>query len=438
MLNSASCIKEDNLVLTAEPKVLVVGTTPDYVECIRQLYPERAVFLTEPGLRRKALEPVPLDWEELLLELEDFTLVKHDLARHLRQWELSLDGIVCFDCESMELAALLAKDLSLNYPHVDSIRQCRDKYISKKIWQENGVSCPRNRLVQSSNEVYDFMQTIGGACVIKPLSGSGSELVFHCRSREDCENGAKNMAEGLRARQTHRLYSSRGESFLAEEFVCGQEYSCDFIHRESGVQILRLTKKIKDSTKPFGTITAYQLSDCETEGLDKNGLECMLNKGAEALHIGNAVCMVDFLVADGVFFLLEMTPRPGGDCIPSLLQEAVSFNMLGFALDCAQKRPCKQPDPAKDKFVALRLHASSAGTIRQIDTSALGQDPRVQSVMTLRQPGHQVVMPPQDYDSWYLGHLIFKPAPEDGVEGQCEELSKKVVVEMAHDNSSRL
>jgi len=49
-----------------EPKVLVVGTTADYIDWIQKSCPGRALFLTEPGVRRQAEEPCPLPGEEIL------------------------------------------------------------------------------------------------------------------------------------------------------------------------------------------------------------------------------------------------------------------------------------------------------------------------------------------------------------------------------------
>jgi hypothetical protein len=50
--------------------------------------------------------------------------------------------------------------------------------------------------------------------------------------------------------------------------------------------------------------------------------------------------------------------------------------------------------------------------LSSIDTRDLRRDPRVQEIQLMRQPGHRIKRPPEDYDAWLLGHVIF--VPDDG------------------------
>lgn len=414
-------------------KVLVVGTTSDYIDWLRMANPDRAIFLTDPAHRVQAVEPSPLAPEEILCDLDDADLVLAKLKGHLHHWQFSVDGVACFDCESMELAATIANELSLPYPSVASIRLCRDKYLTKNIWQKNGVPCPRNRLVQSAAGVFDFLIEINGSCVLKPLSGSGSELIFHCSSRKDCEKGSQLILAGLKERKRERLYNNSTSAFLAEEHISGQEYSCDFTIKKDRLDVLRLTKKIKDSRKPFGTIDGYMLCPWSAVDFDRQTLAAVLHNGASALGITEAICMVDFIVCHGEIFLLEMTPRPGGDCLPFLLRNAIGLDVLSYTLDFAQSCQEVVPDSPKGDIVALRLHAGTAGNIVKISPSRLLADPRVCELSLIRKAGHHIIMPPVDYASWYLGHLLFRANPEISIEQQSREIRLLLDVEIEND-----
>ena len=417
----------------SEPKVLVVGTTSDYVNLLRQSNPGRALYLSAQSERNSAVEPAPQPWEEITCDLDDdASLILGDIKDHLKRWNNSLDGLVCFDCESLELAASLAQGLSLRYPSVESIALCRDKFVSKSIWQKNGVPCPRHRLVQSAVGVFNFLQEIDRPCVIKPLSGSGSELVFICSSKKDCDKGAQMILAGLANRKNSRLYNKADSLFMAEEFVAGHEFSCDFAIRNGRAEILRLTKKLKYTAKPFGTINGYMITDFFKAGLNQKELSDILQHGAAVLGIEDAICMVDFVVDRGKVMLLEITPRPGGDCIPFLLNRASGFDILGYSLDFAQNRLVadpRNPLPAPG-LAALRLHAGINGEIVKINSRRLCRDPRIQEVCLIRAAGHRVVMPPADYDSWYLGYVLFYPFPGVQVEQQCCELRRLLDLEI--------
>ena len=418
------------------PKVLVIGTTSDYVDLLRQLNPARAIYLTAQSERNRAVEPQPREWEEITCDLNhQAPALLLTIQDHLKRWNSSVDAVACFDCESMELAAFLAGELSLSYPSLDCVRLCRDKFTTKNVWRQRGIPFPRHRLVQSADGVFDFIQNIDRPCVIKPLSGSGSELVFLCSSRKDCEKSTKLLLAGLSQRKDTQLYRKSNTLFIAEEFVPGDEFSCDFTIRGNRVEILRLTRKLKYTEKPFGTINGYMITDWLNAGLNQEALSDILMNGAKALGITESICMVDFIVDGDKITLLEITPRPGGDCIPFLLSKTAGFDILSYTLDFAQNRMVSAPVATiGDGLVALRLHAGKSGAILGISSNRLCGDPRLREVCIVRTAGHRISMPPADYDSWYLGYLIFQPDPERSVEQQCGELRGLLELEINNDD----
>ncbi|MFA5903553.1 MAG: biotin carboxylase, partial [Desulfobacula sp.] len=128
---------------------------------------------------------MPKESEEILVRLSDRNLVLTALLKHLKKWNQILDGIFSFDCESMELASFIAGQLNLDYPSLETIFNTRDKYISKQLWQQQ-VGCPRISPVNSVSEVIEFLNTTTTGCVLKPFTGSGSELVFRCLTESEC------------------------------------------------------------------------------------------------------------------------------------------------------------------------------------------------------------------------------------------------------------
>ncbi|MBM9514197.1 ATP-grasp domain-containing protein [Desulfogranum marinum] len=418
---------------TGGSKVLVVGTTSDYVDLLRKSNPGRVLYLTDQSERDKAGESRPLEYEEIVCDLEeDVALILQKIRVHLDRWDISLEGVVSFDCESMELAALLARELSLSYPPPDSIRLCRDKFVTKTIWQAKGIPCPHHKLALSAEDVMDFWQEVGGPVVVKPLSGSGSELVFLCSSRKECERATHMILDGLAERKEMPLYSHATTSFVAEEFVAGNEFSCDFTIKRGRIEILRLTRKLKYTEKPFGTINGYIITDWQRAGINQEQLSLIFKLGAEALGLSDVICMVDFIVDHDKILLLEMTPRPGGDCIPFLLHKAAGFDVLSYFVEFAGNRTAASPVTCVSgkELVALRLHAERSGEVAKIKTDRLSLDPRTREINLVGEAGHRITMPPSDYDSWYLGYILFQPAPGLPVEQQCRELRCLLEVEM--------
>ncbi|MEW5914024.1 MAG: ATP-grasp domain-containing protein [Thermodesulfobacteriota bacterium] len=418
--------------------VVVVGTTADYIALIAQRHPGRALFITDPTERQKSIYPAPPAGDELLCDLSDYALVLARLQEHLQRRGQRPAGVACFDCESLGLAAVLAKELGLSFPSAASVAASRNKLISKELWQQAGVTCPCCAAVASDQEAAQLPQTLGVPLIMKPQTGSGSELVFLCHDAEQCGQAFAALHQGLAQHPNRRLYPQGDAAgpdprrvFVAEQFIAGEEYSCDFLLEQGRVRIIRLARKYPAPGQPVGTIQAYQMPAPLPAGLSWEGLTAQLAAAARALGLSRAVCMADLMVAGGAAYLIELTPRPGGDCLPPLIQHSSGLDMLGLTLDFALGQPIALPAPEEWRpMVGLRLFARQEGVVRCIDLSRLQQDPRVRECTLRQPPGSRVLLPPRDYDSRLLGQVIFAPRPDVAIPDQCQELAQMLTVEM--------
>jgi biotin carboxylase len=273
-----------------------------------------------------------------------------------------------------------------------------------------------------------------GPCVLKPAGGSGSELIFRCDSEDTCRHNYSQIVDGLQQRRNNRLYQSfSGEdpAVLAEEFVAGDEYSCDFVIEDDRVEVIRLTRKILFSHGPFGTALGYLLPGTLPDEISRQDFLQTLQQSARVLGLTRAICMLDFMVDRNRIVLLELAPRPGGDCLPYLLRRCRKLDLLTLFLDFCQQRTLKFPESTDSSpCLGLRLHARQGGVLKNIDASQLQSDSRVREVHLIRRPGHLIKLPPADYDSWLLGHIIFEPYTDTDPEEQCRALVEKLIVEV--------
>ncbi|MFC1817154.1 acetyl-CoA carboxylase biotin carboxylase subunit family protein, partial [Thermodesulfobacteriota bacterium] len=231
-----------------------------------------------------------------------------------------------------------------------------------------------------------------------------------------------------------RLYgmmSAGSDGILAEEYVEGEEYSCDFIIENGRIHVLRMARKVLFKNSPFGTADAYILPAALPDGIDRQYVERTLYQSARLLGLSRAICMLDFLIRDNEIVLLEIAPRPGGDCLPFLIRQNSGLDMLKLSLDFAQQRPIRLPISASaGSHIGVRLHARHGGVLQKIDAGKLRPDRHVCQIHLTRRPGHVVQMPPEDYDSWLLGHVIFAAASNLEPETQCEQILERIAVEI--------
>jgi len=421
-------------------RVLVVGTTADYIDIINRRFPQRAVFITDVNERAKATEPRPSSEDELLCDLSQPEQVAVALRRHLSRWRMELSGITCFDCESMATAAFIAHSFGLSYPSTKAVAKCRDKYVCKQVWRQADLPCPDVELVHSASDAISFLHKINGPAVLKPLTGSGSELILLCSTEDECVVAFNTLQSRLAHHLDSRMYApyvfdgrkiDPRRVFVIEEFVQGDEYSCDFTVDGNHVEIIRIARKILDPKQAFGTTLAYLLPSPLPEGLDEEIFCNQLRIAAKSLGLDRTICMLDFVVRDNRAFMIELAPRPGGDCIPPLLLNSGGIDILGCTLDFAEGHPFI-PDTSLQwrPLVGVRLFAKCSGEIEQIDSSALLKDHRLVESHLKRGLGHRVVLPPDDYESRLLGHVIFEPTGPESIENECIEIASKLKIEM--------
>jgi biotin carboxylase len=423
-----------------DKRLLVVGTTADYIDHISTRYPGRALFITDPAERSAAVETDPAPADELRSDLQNSRRVLDDLKTHLSRWQMEISGVACYDCESLGLAARLAAQFAMPFPTTAAVGASRNKFLSKQIWQKAGVPCPPTGVVRNLSDALKFMDRFAKPVIIKPLTGSGSELLFKCHNQRDCSHAIDTIGLKLAAHPNIRMYHPEAggavimnplQDFVIETFIDGREYSCDFMLDADRVEIIRLAKKILAQDQAAGTTRAYVLPSRLPEPLDTAKFQLQLRNAARALGLDRALCMVDFIVQEDTAYLLEMTPRPGGDCLPQTIFQSCGLDMLGLALDFAEGKPIALPAASSwVKMVGLRLMAPQNGIIKNIDDRALRRDPRVKELHLKRRPGQRVALPPDDYESRLLGHVIFKPAWPQSVETECAELESKLSVEI--------
>lgn len=419
--------------------VLVVGTTSDYIEIIRERFGPRVLFLTDSDERADAKELPPGGDIEILTDLADPVACTQAVRDFLAERGLGLSGVACFDCESLALAADLATAFRLPFVSKRAVLTCRNKFDSKAAWQGQDLPCPKASVVSTPAEARSFMERVGGSVILKPATGAGSELVFRCDTGHEVNEVFRTIDNHLAAHPNARMYSPAGDhglvpgrpTLVIEEFVEGPEYSCDFLVDGERLDMIRIARKVPAGDGFVGTTLAYEVPATLPGDIELEAFRRQLRRAAAAVGVTRSICMVDFIVADGQAKMLELTPRPGGDCLPPLIRCSSGLDMLKLTLDFAEQLPIAIPSESQwQLLVGVRLLAAQGGIIAGLDIDKLASDLRVREVYLKRAVGHRVVLPPEDYDSRVLGHVVFAPTSRASLESEAREIAARLTLEM--------
>ncbi len=404
--------------------VLIVGTTPDYVVKLYERYSKSLLFLTdqrfEEDPRLQKCSPSSL----IFASLEKSEEACRKTQEFLRDRRVTPDGIACFDCDSLLLASRLASEVGLNFPTWEAIARCRSKFETKKTWTAHGVASPLASIASSLPETLALFKSLGENMVLKPVAGSGSELLFHCKNEPDVRKAVTILEVELPKRKGNPLFrpfpNPGGGSLIdpcscwvAEEFISGPEFSCDFVLQDEEIFFIRETGKIKAEDKPFGSVLAYTLPPRYPAGFQKRTLKEILKKATNSLGFDWGFFMVDYILHQATPILIELTPRPGGDSIPELVSAATGLDTLALYLDFVQglfEEPKELPLPP-ESFASLNFFAPREGRIKVLDGGKVRTCPHVKKLFFKKKAGDRVILPPKDYDNRLMGYCIIEAKP---------------------------
>lgn len=221
-----------------------------------------------------------------------------------------------------------------------SVLVSTNKYEMRKALKDYGIPTPGFACVNKLNYL-DCIQNIKFPIIVKPTDRSGSRGITKVNSMKDLEN-AVNVA-------TENSFENKA---IIEEYIEGQEYSCECISYKGEHHFLAITKKFTTGSPNFIEIGHLQPSQLMLETEEK--IKKQVFKALDALKIENGPSHSEFKVNnEGEIRIIEIGSRMGGDCIGSdLVKISTGYDFLRMNLEVALG---KEPTLSKtdDRKIAI-------------------------------------------------------------------------------------
>lgn len=215
----------------------------------------------------------------------------------------SIDAIVTAATDKpLVMMARVAEKYGFPFFSVETAQWSTDKFQMKQRFMEGGVPCAKGRLVKSVNEVEDFEYPV----IIKPRDNSGSRGVKLCRNKEELE---ASMHEAFEV--------SKLDTVLVEEFIEGPEYSIEGLHYDGIAEVIQFTEK-KTTEFPYNVELGHKQPANLSEE-QKNAIRVVVAQIGQTLKFENCPSHTELKINDRGIFVIETSPRLGGDYITSTL-----------------------------------------------------------------------------------------------------------------------
>lgn len=244
------------------------------------------------------------------------------------------------------MMARIAKELGLRFYSEETAVWSTDKYQMKQRFLEGGVPCARGRVIRSAEEAHDLDFPL----ILKPRDNSGSRGVILCRDMQS-----------LRSAMEEALQYTRLDSVLVEEFIEGPEYSIESLHFDGKSEVIQFTEK---RTTPFpynvelGHIQPANLSDVQ-----KEEIRSIIARIGNALSFENCPSHTELKINERGIYVIETSPRLGGDYITSTLtplstgvnlEDQLLHIALGEKVDCS---------PQYSRYSGVRFFSFNADSV---------------------------------------------------------------------------
>jgi len=241
-----------------------------------------------------------------------------------------IDAIVTAATDKpLVMMARIAEKYGFPFYSVDTAKWSTDKFQMKQRFMEGGVPCAKGvtlhredlsdwLLAISRQEPTANGQGFNFPVIVKPRDNSGSRGVKLCRSKEELE---ASMSEAFEV--------SKLDTVLVEEFIEGPEYSIEALHyypngqqptansQEPIAEVIQFTEK-KTTEFPYNVELGHiQPANITAENQQK--IREIVAKIGKALKFENCPSHTELKINERGIFVIETSPRLGGDYITSTL-----------------------------------------------------------------------------------------------------------------------
>ena len=249
------------------------------------------------------------------------------------------------------MMARVAEKYGFPFYSIETAQWSTDKYQMKQRFLEGGVPCARGRLIAKAEEADGLYYPL----IVKPRDNSGSRGVKLCRNKEELQEA---MQEALQY--------SHLDTVLVEEYIEGQEYSIEGLHYEGKSEVIQFTEKTTTEF-PYNVELAHKQPANLSEA-QKDEIWEVISRIANCMHFENCPSHTELKINERGFFIIETSPRLGGDYITStLVPLSTGINMEDQLLNIALGEKVDTQTGRVEKASGVCFFCLPEGVVKNID-----------------------------------------------------------------------
>lgn len=276
--------------------------------------------------------------------------------------EHRIDGIISFGVDpGVEAAAYVQETMGLPsmgpYESV-VILQNKDKF--RAFLQEHGFNCPKSKGYSTIDEALKDTDWLTWPMIVKPTDSAGSKGVTRVDSISEYEAAVKYAFE--KSIKGHIIV----EQYL-EKAGCSSDTDCFLQDGKFRFVSFNTQRFDADAANPYAP-SAYTWPSTFPE--HEAYLTSELQRLMDLLHMQTSVFNIETRIAsDGKPYIMECTPRGGGNRLCEMLHYATGVDMITAQVRAAVGDPVGEIEqkPYNGHWAEIILHAPKAGRFDGIE-----------------------------------------------------------------------
>ncbi len=271
--------------------------------------------------------------------------------------EIMPDGVASI---ASDLAVItvnyVAEKLGLTCNNYNDSIICTNKYEMRKAFCDGGVPVPKFLKVSEmplESELVGFVYPL----IVKPTDRSGSRGIMKITEFSELASAVSSAAE-----------QSFEKCAVIEEFIEGNEYSCECVSYNGIHNFLAFTKKYTTGAPHFIETGHRQPSDIPEEYHEN--IKSSIFKALDSLNIKFGASHTEFkLLPHGDIRIIEIGARMGGDCIGSDLVElstGVDFVAAVVDIACGKAPDLTPRHPKQNAVIRFMFNEADINALEEV------------------------------------------------------------------------
>ncbi|MFI6303004.1 ATP-grasp domain-containing protein [Amycolatopsis thailandensis] len=373
----------------SERPVLIVGFVTPVLRALTGVEPDGSVVLVEePDVIRKRDLLAKLAGSSLVREMIGWEHARPGSADEFHATHPDLDpaAVLPLTEYATPFAARLAERYGLPGASLGAAQILRDKALLRKVSAAAGLANPPSATVTCPADVLAFMRAHPGPVVLKPANRQaavGTQIIRSAAEVGQAWASCVEQDEGVFVPDRPMELS-----MLAERYVPGPEYSVEMLVRGGRQLFANVTaKQLYPGPRP---VELAHIVPADIPGDLSGKLAEQTRQVVTAVGFGDGILHCEWIVSDGVPYLVECAGRIAGDGIMEIIDRAYSMKLLHAYVAMMRGEPPAELPRRATGGAAVRFVPMEPGVIDAV--LGLDQARQVEGVCLVDiqvEPGHR-------------------------------------------------